>query len=375
MNEHETRWKLYTDGEDTWQAMITACEQAEHSIDLEQFIFVNDAIGQRLIATCAEKARKGVHVRFLWDAAGSFHLFGSGMVNELRKKGIDLVFFKTLIPGFFKVPDYRSWFFRDHRKTLIVDGHIGFTGGVGVWEKVRNWRDMHMRIEGPVVAEMQMAYDAMWMRATHGTIEKRKKRRNKNKKKRNGRNGSDFIYETNNPLPRKRRIYNALVEAIRNAKKTVFIVTPYFVPTRKLSRVIRLATHRGVDVRIILPAVSDHPVVDFGARSYFQSMLEAGVKIYLYKGNLEDDGMIHSKTTIVDDTWATIGTMNMDTISLLYNFEANIISTNRQFAAELTEVFWRNLRRSDLVRLHEWENRLFLLKIPEFVVKWVRKFL
>src|ERR1700679_3219637 len=101
-----TRWKLYNDGEDTWQAMIAACEKAEHSIDLEQLIFVNDEIGKKIIEVCTRKAAQGVHVRFLWDAAGSFNLFGSGLAADLRKKGIDLVFFKTLIPGFFKVPDY-----------------------------------------------------------------------------------------------------------------------------------------------------------------------------------------------------------------------------------------------------------------------------
>ncbi len=380
-----TRWKLYNDAHDTWEAMIAACEKAEHSIDLEQFIFVNDDIGKKIIEVCVRKAAQGVHVRFLWDAAGSFNLFGSGLATDLRKKGIDLVFFKTLIPGFFKVPDYRSWFFRDHRKTLLIDGRIGFTGGVGVWEKLRNWRDTHLEIEGPVVSDIQAAFDAMWMRATHDKSKEEKSEHKKNRKLRKemrraekrkiGKNGSEFSYITNNPLPGKRRIYHALVDAIRGAHESVFIVTPYFVPTRRLSRVIRLAAHRGVDVRIVVPKASDHPVVDIAARSYFQSMLEAGVKIYLYEGNAEDSGMIHSKTAVIDGRWSTLGTLNLDTISLLYNFEANIISTNREFSAELSELFWSSLRRSDLLDRKEWENRLFLLKTPEFVVKFIRKFL
>ena len=382
-----TSWKLYTDGEDTWQAMIAACEKAEHSIDLEQYIFVNDEIGAKIIDVCVRKAAQGVHVRFLWDAAGSFNLFGSALATELRAKKIDLIFFKTLIPGFFKVPDYRSWFFRDHRKTLIVDGTIGFTGGVGVWEKFRTWRDTHIQIEGPVVADMQAAFDAMWTRATHDhenekeRKEERKKNRRirkalrKNEQRKIGRNGSEFSYVINNPLPGKRKLYHALVDAIRGAHKSVFIVTPYFVPTSRLARVIRLAAHRGVDVRIVIPKASNHPVVDIGARSYFQGMLDSGVKIYLYTGSSEDNGMIHSKIAVIDERWATLGTLNLDTISLLYNFEANIVSTNREFAKEIGELFWNSLRRSDLVDKTDWEKRLFLLKTPEFVVKFIRKFL
>jgi cardiolipin synthase len=382
-----TRWKLYNDGEDTWQAMIAACEKAEHGIDLEQYIFVNDEIGKKIIDVCVRKAAEGVHVRFLWDAAGSFNLFGSSLVEDLRKKGIDLVFFKTLVPGFFKVPDYRSWFFRDHRKTLIIDGRMGFTGGVGVWEKFRNWRDTHIEIEGPVVADMQMAFDAMWTRATHDYADEqeRKDERRRNRKMRKilrkteqgkiGRNGSEFSYVLNDPLPGKRKLYHAFLDAIRGAHKSVFIVTPYFVPTRRLARVIRLAAHRGVDVRIVIPKASNHPVVDIGARSFFQAMLDSGVKIYLYTGNAEDGGMIHSKIAVIDERWATLGTLNLDTISLLYNFEANIVSTNREFGSEIVELFWNSVRRSDLVDKNEWKNRLFLLKTPEFVVKFIRNFL
>jgi cardiolipin synthase len=366
-----TRWKLYTDSEETWQAMLTACRSATKSIDLEQFIFVDDAVGKQFIEVCIERAKAGVKVRFLWDAAGSFSFFGSSIVDNLAKNGVELVFFKTLIPGFFKVPNYRSWFFRDHRRTLVIDGKLGFTGGIGVWEKMRDWRDMHVEIEGPVVLDMQKAFETMWLRAK-GQQQKRIKKTHGQKKIKyeRARNGSDFVYETNNPLPRKRFVYNRLIDAIRSAKKNIYITTPYFVPTRKLARVLRLAGHRGVDVRIIIPEYSDHPVVDLGARSYFQSLLESSVKIYLYKGP-----MIHSKTIIIDDEWASIGTLNMDRISLLHNFEANIISTNKWFAAELLEHFWADLKQAGEVTRADWEKRIFLMKVPEFLVTFVRKFL
>jgi cardiolipin synthase len=367
---NETQWKLYTDSQETWQAMLTACTNAKENIDLEQFIFVDDAIGKQIIDVCAERAHAGVRVRFLWDAAGSFSFFGSAIVEELKKKGIELIFFKTLVPGFFKIPNYRSWYFRDHRRTLVIDGKVGFTGGIGVWEKLRTWRDMHVEIRGPVVHDMQKSFNRMWARAKEEKVHRIEKKLQKKAAKEHLKKTGEFIYETNSPLPRRRFIYTRLIEAIRSAQKSIYITNPYFVPTQRLLRVLCLAAHRGVDVRLILPEASDHPVVDLGARSYFQKLLRAGVKIYLFQGK-----MIHSKTIIVDEEWSSIGTQNLDRISLLYNFEANIISTNKWFSAELAEHFWKDMADSKETTLEAWEKRIFLMKIPEFLVKFVRKFL
>ena len=374
-----TRWKLHTVNEEAWQAMLDACKNAKKSIDFEQFIFIDDAIGKQFIDVCVAKAAEGVRVRFLWDALGSFSFFGSALAEDLKKKGVKLQFFKTLIPGFFSVHNYRSWFFRNHRRSLIIDGHIAFTGSICVWEKTTDWRDMQVEIEGPVVAEMEDAFQRMWDRASgkKRLRQDRQTSRQINKKKRayirkyGGRDNAEFSYETNSPVPKKRFIYYRLIENIRAAKKSVYITTPYFVPTRKLSRTIRLAAHRGVDVRIIIPKVSNHPVVDIGARSFFQDMLDAGVRIYLYTGDM----MIHNKTLVIDGEWASVGSLNMDTISLLYNFEANITSTNARFAQEISTYFSEDLAQSEEVDRLAWQRRPTLLKIPETVVKLFRKFL
>jgi cardiolipin synthase len=359
--------------------MLAACKNAKKSIDLEQYIFVDDEIGRQFIDVCIAKAAEGVRVRFLWDAQGSFSFFGSTLAEDLKKKGIDLVFFKTLIPGFFSVHNYRSWFFRNHRRSLIIDEHIAFTGSICVWEKTVDWRDMQVEVEGPVVTEMAAAFQSMWERASGRKILRHEKQlqRQLNKKKRSyikkygGRDTNEFAYETNSPVPKKRFIYYRLIETIRAAKKSVYITTPYFVPTRKLSRIIRLAAHRGVDVRIIIPKASNHPVVDIGARSFFQDMLDSGVKIFLYNG----ENMIHNKTFVIDGEWAAVGSLNMDTISLLYNFEANITSTNPAFAAEITTYFNEDLAQSEEVDRLAWQRRPFIVKTPEIVVKLFRKFL
>ncbi len=355
-----TSWKIYTTNPEAWNAMLQACERAEKSIDLEQFIFVADKIGEKFIDVCARKAKEGVKVRFLWDAAGSFSFFGSSIVEDLKNKGIELTFFKTLLPGLSTFHDFRSWYFRNHRRTLVIDGKIGFTGSICIHEYTEEWRDTHILLKGPVVEDMQKAFERMLDRA-HG---RHVPRRIPDKRDR------EFEYITNTPLGRNRRLYNKIVEAIREAKEYIYISTPYFVPTHRLARALRLAARRGVDVRIIIPEKSDHPIVDLGARTFFHHMLNTGVKIHLYQGK-----MLHGKTIAVDGKWASAGTLNIDHISLLYNFEANIVSTNTTFADDISSHFIRDLRNTKEVTYEAWKNRSWTEKIAVFFVKFIRSFL
>lgn len=340
--------------------MLEDCQKAQKSIVLEQYIFVSDEFGQKFIDICAERASAGVRVKFLWDAAGSFTFWGSNIVAELKNKGIELVFWKTIIPAYYKVPNFRSWFLRNHRRTLVIDNQVGYTGSICVQDRMKNWRDTNARFEGKIVREMSNAFERMWNRAIG----------NRPLPKRVKAHDHEFKYITNYPAPGRRHIHEELLEAIRNAQKYIHITNPYFVPTKRLARVIKLASHRGVEVEIIIPEKSNYYTVDLGARSYFKHFMESGVRIFLYTGN-----MIHSKTVVIDDEWSTVGTMNMDSISLLYNFEANIISTNAKFARELDEHFTGDLAESKEVNLKEFNSRFFVEKIPEILIKLVRKFL
>lgn len=357
----ETSWKLYTSNEETLASMIEACEHAKETIELEQFIFVTDEFGNKLIDVCARKAQQGVKVRFVWDAAGSFSLFGAEIIEDLKKKGIELVFFKTLFPDFFDVPNYKSWYFRNHRRGLIIDKRIGFTGSICIYEKYKDWRDTNVRVEGPVVEDMHRAFERMWDRAHLRKLPKIKHEKPSD---------HEFMYITNNPIPRNRRLYNHVVEAIRHARKYIYITTPYFVPTHRLARVLKLAAHRGVDVKIIMPEWSDHPFVDLSARTFFTGMLEAGVKIYFYKGPT----MLHTKTMVIDGDLASVGTLNMDNVSLLYNFEANLVSTNAKFAEELAAHFVFDMSQSKELTLGEWKSRYWVLKFAGFFIKFIRGF-
>ena len=360
MTNNETSWKIYDSNEKAWEAMIADCARAEKSIVLETFIFVMDSFSKRLIDVCAERAQAGVKVQFLWDAWGSFSFFGSNIIEELKKKNIELVFWKTIIPAYYKVPNIRSWFFRNHRRTLVIDEAIGYTGSICVDDRMKNWRDTNLRLEGSIVREMENAFDRMWARAID----------QKPLPKRIHVRDGEFRYITSYPVPGRRHLYAEFIEAVRHARKYIYITTPYFVPTRRLSRVLRLAAHRGVDVKIIMPETSNHPFIDLAARTFFRPMLRSSVHVFLYKGE-----NIHGKTAVIDGDWTSVGSMNMDGISLLYNFEANIISTSPKFAEEMAAHFVHDLQSTKEVNPAEWEKRSFMQKWLEIPARLVRKFL
>jgi cardiolipin synthase len=359
---NKNSWTLYSSNEEAWASILEDCSKAQTSIDLEQFIFATDDFGQKLIDVCAERARNGVQVRFLWDAAGSFTFWGSNIAEDLRSKSIELLFWRTLIPEYFQVPDFRSWYLRNHRRTLVIDNEIGYTGSICVDDRLKNWRDTNVRLEGPVANKMQKAFNNMWLRAKENKVRFPK---HKPIPKTNG-----FSYITNFPFPRRRLLYKTIVDAIRNSSRYIYITTPYFVPTHRLFKAIKNAAERGVQVIILLPEKTDHYSVDLGARSFFSALMESGVKIFLYTGNI-----IHSKSIVIDGKWSTVGSLNLDSASLLYNFEANIVSTDPEFAKELESHFITDIQNSIEVSITEWKSRFFLEKIPEILIKLVKKFL
>jgi cardiolipin synthase A/B len=355
-----TTWELYASNEDAWAAMLEDCRRAAVSISLEQFIFYNDELGQKLLDILIERASAGVKVRLLWDAAGSFSLFGTGMIKTLKEKDIELVFWRTLIPSYSSVPNLRSWFLRNHRRTLVIDEKIGYTGSICIKDSMKNWRDTNVRLEGPVVHSMQDAFIRMWSRAK-GIKQPPHKKLPRD---------PEFSYITSSPAPGRRFMHHTLIEAIRGAEKYIYITTPYFVPTHRVMRAIKLAAHRGVDVRILIPQTSNVFAVDLGARSFFDTLLASGARIFLYQGRL-----IHSKTSVIDGTWSTVGSLNMDAVSLLYNYEANIVSLNSRFAEELSAHFIHDLQDSKEVLAEDRKNRFFLEKIPEMMIRVIRNFL
>lgn len=345
-------WTIHRDSVVAWKEMLDACKNAQETVDLEQFIFVPDDIGKQFLDVCIEKAQQGVRVRLLWDAAGSFSFFGAGMIEDLKKKGVHLRFFKALIPR--NAWNHRLWFFRDHRRSLVVDGRIAFTGSASIWEETHDWTETHIKVTGPIVFSITETFEQMWRRADTKTY-----RWNKQTPRIYG----DIAYVTNSPIRKMRFLYKEIYDALEKAEKSICITTPYFCPDRTMLRQLLKARKRDVVIKLILPEQSDHFFVDLGAYSFFNRLLKAGVRIFFY-----EKGMIHSKSIIVDDTWATTGTLNFDNVSLRYNFEANIVTTNPQLISDLKTIFQDDLNASKEVTQETWKTRPLIQKVFENLI-------
>lgn len=352
-------WKLYSNTHEAWEAMYADCEKAKESIDWEMFIFADDEIGQRFIKLFKKKSSEGVKIRLLLDMVGSYPLYISRLPEELDQSGIEVKFFNPVSP--WRIKNFTSNFFRDHRKLLIIDRKIVHTGGVNIKDHMESWRDSNVRLQGEIAEEADFIFARTWRIVEKGKFLPFKKSISYVK---------NFAFRTNSPHIRQRFIYNELVDVIRNSKKYVYLTTPYFIPDIRLLRVLRLAAKRGVDVRVLLPLSSDHLVVDFAAQSYFTLLLKAGVKIYCYA-----DLMLHAKTAVVDRAWSTVGSFNLDSQSLLFNYELNVVSDSEDFAFELQEVFMKDLQQAQQVLAEEWYKRPFTRKCLEAITWPIHKLL
>lgn len=340
MQEHA--WKFYLRGDAAWEAMLADCRAARQSIDFEQYCFRDDEFGERFIRTFIEKAAQGVKVRMFCDAVGSIALT-AGAVERLRANGVQIILFKPLRSWM----PYRvsSWFFRDHRKLLVVDGRIGYVGSAGIHARMHDWRETHVRIEERATVEvLTRSFERIWEISLA---------RRFLKFGRNEFSASGFSVQTNAPHVRERFVRRALLRALREARKYAYLTTPYFVPSLVLLRAIRRARRRGADVRILVPMRSDRLLLDIAAGSYFDILLHAGIRVYRYRG----PGILHAKTVAIDDRWGTSGSTNLDNLGLTFNYELNLTSVNLDFVGELKHHFLEDLRASEEVLHEEWKKR------------------
>jgi len=366
----QQQWKIFAYAHEAWESMLDDCRGATASIDLEQYIFEHDAIGKRFADTLEQKAGEGVRVRLLCDMAGSYNFFNSTYAKRLIANGVEVLFFNPIKP--WRINNYSSWFFRDHRKVLVIDSRIGHIGGVGIHQRMQGWRDTHVRIEGSVVRELGDVFEQMWVRAHEGKkfkLDSAFRRADDVQLRRSG-FARHFYFLTNSPRFHRRFIYHSLLDTIRNSRKRIYLTTPYFVPDLRLVRALRFAARRGVDVRLIVSMASDLPFVDIATRSYFWIMLKAGVRIYLYR-----DHVLHAKVSITDDDWVSVGSANLDNLSLLLNYEANLVSTDRSFVQRMIDQFNKDLERSSEVFFDAWKRRSWIQKVLEVIMWPIHKFL
>src|SRR3989344_3961255 len=362
-NGVHTDWQFFLRAEEAWQSMKEASQRAKEEILCEQYIISDDDVGKEFIEILIKKAKKGVNVQIIVDMVGaavSGFFFGAALLKRMEDAGIKLSFWNPL--RLWRLDTGFSLFFRNHRKLLVVDNDIGFVGGVGFRKDMREWRDTHLKVVGPVVPEMRNAFFEMWALANERKFFKRLKKR------KHFTRGFQFV--TNSPSVNRRFLYEIIAHEFGAAQKRIFLTTPYFIPDRKMSRRLRLAASRGVDVQILLPKVSNHIWADLAGRRSFTKLLQAGVKIYAYENHL-----LHAKTFAVDHHFASVGSFNFDSLSFNFNYEANVVSHNPLFVDQVAAYFEEDKKDAVLIKIEEWQHRSFEEKTLEFLATFLRKIL
>ena len=359
VDDNAQAWQLFTENPATWEAMLLACAKATRSIDCEQFIFEADDIGRQFIDLFVRKARSGVAVRLLCDAAGSYGFMGSKHVRQLKGAGVQVLFYNPFFA--WRARNTSSLLLRDHRKILLVDSRVGITGGTAIASRMKGWRDTNIQIEGPAILEMERSFEVMWQISSHHPFAQFPK---------NKRSGEQFSVLNNSPRLQRREIYHALLNATKMAREYVYLATPYFVPSLRLHRALLRAARRGVDVRLMVPVSSDFRIVDMAGRSFFSHLLKAGVAIYQYQGPL-----LHAKTAVADDTWAMVGSANLDNLSLLLNYEMSVASGDTAFVAAMKAQFIKDTVSCVQIDYNIWKKRGVIAKLQEYLARSLRLWL
>jgi len=367
---------LLFDGPRTMGAMITAIAAARDSINLETFIFDQDEVGLRFADLLIRKQLEGVQVNIIYDGLGTSGT-PQAFFDRMREAGIHLCPFHPLDPtrrlGLWQINH------RDHRKILVVDGSVAFTGGANISETYANgslfhrkgkrpsslgWRDTHVRIEGPAVAALQLLFVENWFSQMDHGLDPRAyfpplaRTGDKTVLVVGSQPGSDF------------EIYRAYVRAFDQARRTIHLTAAYFVPDGQVIKALETAARRGVEVELIVTNVNDSGVMHQAGQSYYQGLLSAGVRVFELKSSI-----LHAKTGVIDGDWSTVGSTNMDMRSFIYNKEINIMVTGASFGRELEDAFREDLQNSREITRKDWERRPRSDKAKEWLARALRRWL
>ena len=352
------RSRLLVDGPQTHAAMFQAMESARVAIELETYIIEAGDVGERLAALLERKRSQGVSVRLLYDGLGSIST-PAEYFDRLKSAGIAVCAFNPVSPT--GAPKLNN---RDHRKILVVDRRIAFTGGVNISSvyssgsfsgggatrsdvKKSGWRDTHVQLEGPVVDTMLDLFEASW-KSQHceGASAARSSPAP-------GKAGSETMRViAQNPRTDRNDVYVEVLSAIGNAEQRAWLTFGYFVPDPQTLEALKAAAGRGVDVRILVPSQSDVWLTLYAGRSHYSDLLQAGVRIYE-----RQNAVLHAKTAVVDGVWSTIGSSNLDWRSFVHNYEVNVVILGPEMANRLEDLFHRDLAASHEITAEMWADR------------------
>lgn len=347
--------RLLESAREKFTVLFKDIRKAKHSVHLEYFNFRNDSIAGLLFKLLEQKAKEGLEVRAIFDAFGNSsnnRPLKKRHLKVIRDKGVQIVKYDPIT-----FPYVNHVLHRDHRKIVVIDGKIGYTGGMNVADYyidgipgVGPWRDMHIRIEGSAVHRLQSLFLEMWNKVmpqkTEGKIYYPKIRARKNRK------GKMVAIVDRTPRKTPSRMRNAYARAIDLAKQKILLVNPYFLPTTKIRHALKHAIARGVDVQIMFSSKSDIKFVPDAMLYLGNKLTKRGAKIYLYQG-----GFHHSKIMMVDDQFCTIGSTNLNSRSLRYDYEVNAFIIDKSITAMLAEMFETDKHHCVLMSLETWQKK------------------
>ncbi len=342
---------IFTEGGTFTLALLHAIGSARHHVHLQSYIIDDDSVGALVADALIDKVRAGVEVRLIYDDVGCWNV-RSDFFDRLAAAGVQVGnFLPVRFPSLTHKINYRN-----HRKVCVVDGRVGFVGGMNLARRYvrgvdgQNWRDLHLRIDGPAVAGLQHVFLADWYAVRH-VLETH--RCYYPLLPASAGSGDDLVQiVTSDPVDKYPDIMFGLTWIIQNARRYLYIQTPYFMPTEPVLQALQTAALSGVDVRLMVPLVPDGFWLRWANDSYFSDVLSAGIRVFAYA-----PGFLHSKALVMDDDWCTVGSTNMDFRSFENNFESNAFVYGRSTALRVKAIFESDLRQCTEIHLDEWRRR------------------
>ena len=352
--------QVFTDGYSMYQELFRRIAKAKHHIHLEFYIFEDDAVGRLLRDLLIDKAREGVSVRLLYDDVGCWDV-NPMFYDEMLCEGIEVrSFLKVRFPQFTSKVNYRN-----HRKLAIIDGKVGFIGGMNIALRYLKgvpwgvWRDTHVCLKGKAVYGIQTAFLTDWFAVDRTLLTSAQYF-----PKMDSVGTSVAQIVTSDPVGEWHDIMLGLVKAISCAQRYIYVETPYFLPTEQVMAAFQTAALSGVDVRLMIPKKADAFITHKGTMSYLDELMKSGVKVYFYRA-----GFLHSKLWVADDEWASVGSTNLDFRSFEHNFEANAFFYDEKTVCAMKEIFLEDMKKCMTLSQKIWDKRSFKNKIVESVVR------
>ncbi|MCB9227779.1 MAG: cardiolipin synthase [Chitinophagales bacterium] len=363
LNTKHNEVQLLVNGEEKYPELLSSLKNAKNHIHIEYYIYDNDTIGNEIADILIAKAKEGLEVRMIYDDFGS-NKIRRKFVKRLKENGVEVYpFFKILFINFANRLNYRN-----HRKIVVIDGHIGFVGGINIadnYDNTRNnsyWRDTHLKIVGESVSFLQSIFIADWNFCSGKKIEIKNEYFNLSEDKSKQETWTQIV--PSGPDSENPAIYYTYLQALHIAQEKILITTPYFIPSVDFIAALKMAVLRGVEVILLIPGKGDSLFVNIASQSFYEDLLKNGIKIFRYK-----KGFVHAKTMVVDDVLSLVGTANLDNRSFNLNFEINALVYNKDFAMKLAKTFYSDLENSYELTYDRWLNRPFYIKIFEKISK------